>query len=268
MCLIAVAWQAHPEHPFIIAANRDEFHRRPTALLNTWSDQPHIIGGRDLDAGGTWLACDHQGRFAAVTNVRRKNPPTGKESRGHLPVQFLCAHTSPLEFAASLDLNNYGPVNLVLGDKNELVWHATDLPAPKALTPGVYALSNGALQDTWPKMSKLQTALEASTSQDSLDAEEIFAALNNQEIAPDHALPDTGVGLDWERLLSPIKIVGPRYGTRCSTLITSGTENNWSMIERSFEPDGSVRSLRGAVWREGGESTMHTQLDRLAGINK
>jgi len=99
MCLVVVAFDTHPEFPLVVAGNRDEFHARPTQDADWWPDDTNIVGGRDLLAGGTWLAVHRNGRFATVTNYRDAEPKSGKlRSRGHLVTEFLQSGLSPIEY--------------------------------------------------------------------------------------------------------------------------------------------------------------------------
>lgn len=105
MCLIAFALAADPRYRLILVGNRDEFHDRPAAALDWWPDAPDIAGGRDLQAGGTWLGVHRRGRVAAITNVREPSapPPAGDEpSRGGLPRAFLDGDAPPLVHAQAL----------------------------------------------------------------------------------------------------------------------------------------------------------------------
>src|SRR4030081_918356 len=96
MCLVLVVWRVHPHYGCLVAANRDEFHARPTAPAGWWPDHPQILAGRDLQAGGTWLGITREGRFAAVTNFR---DPSDKRStarsRGTLVTEYLLGSETP-----------------------------------------------------------------------------------------------------------------------------------------------------------------------------
>jgi uncharacterized protein with NRDE domain len=249
MCLIALALHAHPGWPLVLAGNRDEFHARPAGPLHQWPEAPDIIAGRDLGAGGTWLGLSHHGRLAAVTNVRRPSLAAARRSRGALPVDFLQGSGSPDTFVRDLrpHFDDYGLCNLLLIGDGEAVY-ASNQPgiAPQRLGPGIVGLSNAALDSPWPKTLALKTALQREL--DGLEAgraavsespfEGLFEALAEERIAADAALPDTGVGLDMERRLSPAFIRGPIYGTRCSTVVCLGRDGAGLIEERRFGPDG------------------------------
>ncbi len=252
MCLITFAWNVHPQWPLVLAANRDEFHARPTAALARWDDAPQIAGGRDLREGGGWLALDaHARRLAAVTNFREPPPPHGLRSRGALISGFLRAPECAAGFAAQLDAESpaYGPFNLLLWDGAELLY-ASNRPMPRweSVPSGLHGLSNGSLETHWPKVQRVTAALgdwlsQLPTQSSVLPAlpalEPLFAALADERRAADAELPQTGVGLELERMLSPPFIRGDAYGTRASSVVLIGREQTL-FVERRFGPNGSA----------------------------
>ena len=250
MCLIALAWQAHPRYRLVLIANRDEFHARPTAAAGFDPGAPDVYGGRDLVAGGGWLQASTRGRLAAVTNVRNGiAPETAPRSRGWLVRDFVRGTAGAMEAARALDEDapTYGRYNLLLFDGRELAFASNHPRAQHApVTPGIHAMSNGAFDAPWPKSTRATRALEAWTgslprggpgvdAEPALDA--LFAALADTSTAPDHALPDTGVGIELERTLSPPFILGGEYGTRCSSVVLVGPREI-VFAERRFGPDG------------------------------
>ena len=237
MCLILVAWRVHPEFPLVVAANRDEFYARPTALAARWPVSPEIIGGRDLEAGGTWLGVSDQGRFAAVTNVREPGMAKGKLSRGELTRNFLEGQQSAEDFLATLDYADYSGFNLLLADGAALHYASNRGPQVQSLAPGVYGLSNHLLDSPWPKLISARQGFSGALK--SLPASQpFFDILRDDEIVPDHQLPDTGVPLEWERRLSAIFVRSQDYGTRASTVVTVNAEKAIFFEERSFGPNG------------------------------
>lgn len=218
MCLIGVAFREGPEPELVLAANRDEFHQRPSAPAEAWADAPDVFGGRDLKSGGSWLAVSVRGRLAAVTNVRRMVPPNpAAPTRGALVADFVRGDMSAAEFARSLQpvAEEYAGFNLLAYDGKELLYvdnHPAFEVAPVA--PGVHVVSNDQLDTPWPKSLRLKAVLERTTRRDPL-----FEALGDRRPAPDAELPDTGVGRELERMLSPPFIVSAGYGTRCSTFV-------------------------------------------------
>jgi uncharacterized protein with NRDE domain len=237
MCLIVVGWRVHPEYPLLVAANRDEFYARPTALAGYWPDAPEIIAGRDLEAGGTWLGITRGGRFAAVTNVREPGGPSGIHSRGRLTRDFLTGRQGAADYVGQLPFADYAGFNLLAGDGNEL-WYCSNRGAPPvALAPGIYGLSNHLLDSPWPKLLTARQRFAAALAKVP-EREPLFAILADDEIVPDEELPATGVPLDWERRLSAIFIHSENYGTRASTVLLQSASGAISFEERSFGPGG------------------------------
>ena len=244
MCLIAIAWRYLPDSPLVFIGNRDEFHRRPAAPAHWWEDQSEILAGRDLQAGGTWLGLSRQGRFAVVTNFREGGAEQGRRSRGDLVTRFLqgmdgAAHWKVLEEQA----DDYAGFNLIFFDGETLGYFSNRGMHRLNLEPGLYVLSNHFLDTPWPKVTRLKHALAAQLPL-RWDPEAILALLGNRSPAPDEDLPDTGIGRDWEKLLSPAFIVSKEYGTRCSSLIRMDQHGDFSFIERSFGTDGASTGTR------------------------
>jgi uncharacterized protein with NRDE domain len=246
MCLLVLAWQVHPRYPLIVAANRDEYHERPTAPLAAWDGRSGIVGGRDLRAGGTWLAVNRQRRFGVITNFRDlQRPLPGAPSRGMLIPSYLNQSQGPGAFLATTEpaASTYPGFNLLLADDREL-WYATNRSNPFArrLAPGIHGLSNELLDAPWPKLLRVrrQFATWLETGADARP-DELFAILNDRtRAASDEELPQTGLELDWERTLSSPFVLDPRYGTRCSTLCLIDTSGTLLIRERRFDPAGEM----------------------------
>lgn len=250
MCLIALAWRQHPRWPLVIAANRDEFHARPTAAAGPDPDAPWVYGGRDLVQGGGWLQVSAHGRLAALTNVRdgRGGNPPAPRSRGWLVRDFARGTTASAAFArAAAAEDGYGPFNALLWDGATLV-HASNHPRTlhQDVASGVHAMSNGAFDAPWPKAMAATQALAAwldaasgaDAPPESIEAlAPLFTALADTTPAPDEALPDTGVGIELERVLSPPFILGAEYGTRCSSVVLVA-EDRIVFAERRYGPSG------------------------------
>lgn len=241
MCLVLFAAAAHPRHSLVLAANRDEFHARPAATA-AWVE-PGLLAGRDLEAGGTWLALRRDGRFAVVTNVREPGRAVaGAPSRGALPFRVV-KDRRPLAgtlAGLSADLAACNGCNLLAGSATEL-WSASNRgPGPQPVAPGVHGLSNHLLDTPWPKLVHGKARLAAWLEGDGADPEPLFSLLGDRTLAADADLPRTGVPLDWERRLSAAFIVSPEYGTRCSTVLLLGRDGTARFIERSFDPDGGL----------------------------
>jgi uncharacterized protein with NRDE domain len=236
MCLILVAWRAHPDYPLVVAANRDEFFARRTAAASFWPDRK-ILAGRDLQAGGTWLGIHHgTGRFAALTNYRDPaRQRDGLTSRGLLVTDFLTSDTPATSWLEGLArrATDYNGFNLMAGDANSLACLASITGEVRILQPGIYGLSNHLLDSPWPKVevakSALATALNAVP-----DDSPLFSLLHDDTIHPDDALPRTGVSLEWERLLSSAFVRAPGYGTRCSTVVMVGNDGTTVFDEQTW----------------------------------
>ena len=242
MCLVALAWKVHPHWRLLLAGNRDEFHARPTAPLARWATSPGVMAGQDLQSGGTWAGADASGRMAVVTNVRDPAIQVpGAPSRGQLAAGFLQSPDSADHRATGLLVaaEVFAPFNLVLADATDCEY-VSNYPTPRrtTLAPGLHGLSNGDLDEAWPKTMALKERLAAWVATETDDVDLLWRALADETPAPDDRLPDTGVGIDLERMLSPAFIRGGRYGTRASTLIAIDHTGHGWISERRFGPDG------------------------------
>lgn len=237
MCVLFIAHRKHPRHPLIVLANRDEFYDRPAAAAAAWADHPHVTAGRDLVAGGTWLGIAHGGRFAAVTNFRDPSRPRGTVSRGRLVADFLIGGDAAGVYIHTIAAraSDYSGFNLLVSDDRGLFYfsNASGEP-PRQLEPGVYGLSNHLLQTPWPKVTSGLAAFERLIGNDEISRAAAFDLLADEARAADDELPDTGVGIERERLLSPIFIRTPVYGTRGSTVVLAERDGSLSLDERVF----------------------------------
>lgn len=232
MCLILTAYHQHPRWNLIVAANRDEFYQRKAQEATYWNDEPTLLAGRDISAGGTWMGVNRHGHFAGLTNVREGPPQSGARSRGELIPAFLCGQRpaqQPIDDAQA----QYAGFNL-LCDNGQTLWYHSNRSPSQQLSPGYFGLSNAGLNNDWQKVQLgrqgLQDVVEAGC-----DIEDFFALLkNSQTVAPD-LLPSTGVDPEFERQLSAIFVETPNYGTRVSTIILR-SEKELFFYERSFLP--------------------------------
>lgn len=252
MCLLVLAWQAHPRYRLILAANRDEFHARPTAPMQPWQDQPDILAGRDLSALGTWLAVDRERRFGVVTNFRDLQPRRiDAPSRGGLIPEWLNKGSTPATFFSQLQSQAYGYAgfNLLLSDADSLWYGSNRAPAfARALPSGVYGLSNLLLDSPWPKLTRVRAQFEQwlkalGPQHPATDAEReaLFAMLADRTRAPaESAAGAAPLPPEWADILSSAFVVHPHFGTRCSTLVLIGHDGSLCMHERRFDADGSV----------------------------
>jgi uncharacterized protein with NRDE domain len=237
MCLILLAYDAHPLYRLILAANRDEFFSRPAAPAAFWNDSPQLLAGRDLKEGGTWLGVAKSGRIAAITNYRepraeRQNAP----SRGGLVSGFLAGSMSVEDYLAFLSREgaSYNGFNLIFGDMKRLCWFSNRGEEPQFLQPGIHGLSNHLLDTPWPKVNNGKKAVECLVATGKrIDPDALFAILADRTVAPDALLPDTGVGIELERFLSPPFISTPTYGTRSSSVIFIERKGKVTFIEKT-----------------------------------
>lgn len=239
MCLINFHFQNHPKYKLIVAANRDESYMRPTASARFWEDNPSILAGRDLLQGGTWLGITKNGRFAALTNFRDPSLPIqGQFSRGDIVKQFLAGNIEPLSFIHKLAKSRelYDGFNVIVGNSEQLYHYNNIIDETNEITPGTHSLSNHTLNTPWPKVITGKTMLRdyVSTTKNNMDINPLFDILSNQSVAEDERLPETGVGIDLERMLSPLFIKSSNYGTRSSTVLLIDKENNVTFAERVF----------------------------------
>lgn len=242
MCLVVFAWKVHPDYPLIVAGNRDEFHRRPAAPAAWWDEPDGILGGRDLEAGGSWLGIARTGRFAVVTNYREPvSDRSGDRSRGELVVGAL-NHQGPFpDWISGLDqrAEAYGGYNLIVRDGDELHSLTNRGENRLDLEPGIYGLSNRRLDTPWPKVVVAREGLRGLIAEDRIDPDALFDLLSDSTPAPDDELPHTGVPIEWERALSAVFIVGPEYGTRAATVVLIGADQAVTFHERGFDPSGT-----------------------------
>ncbi len=233
MCVVALAWNAHPRWRLVLAGNRDEFHARPSAPLARWEAAEHVIGGRDLQAGGTWLGVSDRSRLAVVTNVRNPNPPDpNKASRGALVAEFLSGANS-LDLLPVADLGRYNPFNLLAIDRDK-AWLLTNRPGPahNPLEPGIHSLSNGELGQAWRRQEQLHHAFSNwlnGPTDDPLNLLDILS-VEHVELPPQET--DEGGH-------HPLFLSDPVFGTRCSTIIAVAEDGHGFALERRFGPNGS-----------------------------
>ena len=240
MCLITFALEYHPRFRLVLAANRDEYFSRPSAPAAFWADAPQILAGRDLAAGGTWLGVTAAGRLGAVTNYRE--PPYGQGewlSRGRLVADYLAGNMSAEDYLAQVRQQGceYRGFNLLVADGDGLWYWSNRGGAPSRVAPGLHGLSNHLLDTPWPKVVSAREGMGRLLRADSPDPEALFGLLGDRAAFPDHLLPDTGVGVERERLLSSLFIAGDNYGTRSSTIILMDRAGPITFMERSYGQD-------------------------------
>lgn len=239
MCLINFHFQGHPIYKLIVVANRDEQYARPTANAEFWEDNPIILAGRDLKQMGTWFGITKTGRFAALTNYRDPSlPETGRFSRGDIVRQFLSEDVEPVTFIRKLAKNRelYAGYNVIVGNSERLFHYNNVLDEMNKITPGTHSLSNHTLDTPWPKVVKGKQKLEdyVRMNPNEIQLNPLFKIVSDRTIAEDKELPHTGVGVEMERLLSPLFIKMPSYGTRSSTVLLIDKDDNVTFVERTF----------------------------------
>jgi len=242
VCLILFAHHAHPRHRLIVAANRDEWFRRPSARAAFWKDRPDVLAGRDLEQGGTWLGITRSGRFAALTNFRDpRSKRDDSPSRGELVADFLSAEAPAVQHARALvaDAPRYNGFNLLVSDGTELAYVGSRPAQSQSVAPGIHGLSNGLLDEPWPKVRRGCERLAAAIDRE-FSPEDLFALLRDDALAPEAELPSTGVSPEWERLLSAMHIVADGYGTRCATVVLVDELGAVTFLERTFDPAGQA----------------------------
>jgi len=238
MCLILFAYKVHPAYNLILAANRDEFYERPSSPADFWEDEQRVLAGRDLQEGGTWMGIDRAGRFAAITNYRdpaslKNNAP----SRGVLVSSYLCSNQGADDYLEKISRQAqlYNGYNLIVGDRHELFVYS-NRGGKQKLKPGIYGLSNHLLNTPWPKVSRGKKLLKTALAKKGAQLEDtLFAALLDRKIPADNKFPDTGIGLEWERVLSSIFIASPVYGTRSSTVLLIAKNGRIKFVEKVFD---------------------------------
>lgn len=239
MCIINFQFHDHDRYNLVVAANRDEFFKRPTAPAHFWEDEPHILAGRDLLQMGTWLGITLQGPFAAVTNFRNgTGDVAGKESRGALIRDYLTSNVYPQDFLELIKekKDNYNGFNIVLGDADELFYYSNVQDEIIEIPNGTHSVSNHFLNTPWPKVEKGKRALaQYMDGRNNANPDDLFSLLHDENIAEDERLPDTGVGIEMERQLSPIFINMPSYGTRSSTVLLVDHNNEVTFMELTYK---------------------------------
>lgn len=237
MCLLLIAYKKHPNYELIVAANRDEFHERPTEPAHFWTKDNYLLAGKDLKENGTWMGITKNGRFAALTNYRDMSSiKTDAPTRGKLVSNFLLENIAPIDYHKILlaKAEQYNGYNLILGNVDDLFYFSNVSRNFKKLEEGIFGLSNHLLDTPWPKVTKAKKEFTQILEDQQPNEEEIFSLLYDSTTFPDGTLPKTGLSTEMERLVSPIFTVTEKYGTRSSTVILINNDNTVSFTEKSF----------------------------------
>lgn len=237
MCLIVFSYKSHPKYDLIFAANRDEFYKRPTREAQFWDEQPHVLAGKDLKAGGTWMGITKNGFLSALTNyrdpsIKKENPP----SRGHLVLDYLIEEKDPEAYVKEIDAkaDQYNGFNLIAGNLDRLAYYSNQKEGYKMLGPGIYGLSNHFLDIPWPKVVQTKNELRKMAKQEKINKEDLFNLLGNDQPADDKDLPDTGIPKEIEKAVSPPFIKMEEYGTRSSTVLLIDKSGKATLEECRF----------------------------------
>ena len=246
MCLLTFAYDTHPDYSLVFAGNRDEFYDRPTDPAGFWDEAPHVLAGRDLKAGGTWMGVTRNGHWGVVTNVRAPGAyrPDAR-SRGTLVSEYLLEEPNPKTYLQQIaqDAGAYNGFNLLLGTPDTLYYLSSKEGAVQSVAPGVHGLSNDQLDTPWPKVEAATTGLRDQIDEGPVNPETLLGLLDQRDPFSTERLPDTGVGTETERLLSPIFIDGDGYGTRCSTILLMDRMGTCTFVERTFD-EGDIADTR------------------------
>lgn len=240
MCLIVFSWNPDSDYPLVVLANRDEFHQRPTQAIHYWKDDPDILGGKDLQSGGSWLAFSNKARLAAVTNYREVPAPESKLSRGKLVKDFVCGTTSSTEYLSQLSdsADLYSGFNLLVWDGKTLCYFSNRMNEIKTLATGIYGLCNHLLDTPWPKLVKAKRLFSDHLKYQTPDHDQLIKIMNDNEQAAAHLLPNTGIGLENERQLSSCFIKGENYGTRNTSALILDSKGSFKWVEQNYASHG------------------------------
>ncbi|HBW82983.1 MAG: hypothetical protein CMD92_04030 [Gammaproteobacteria bacterium] len=251
MCLILFAYEMHPDFPLIIVANRDEYFARPSAVANFWhgSEAP-ILAGRDLQAGGTWFGVTRTGRFASVTNIRGfRQTKNQTKSRGELVRNFLNVTSTPKQYCEAIKPNfpEFSGFNLLVGDNDSLCYANNSQNIVSVLESGIFGLSNGLLDSDWPKVNLGKKRLKNLINQGyPPSSDSLISIMTDRLSASDDELPDTGLSIDTERILSAtfIQHKENNYGTRCSTALVIERPGNVRFCEQTYNEFGQTSNAQ------------------------
>ncbi len=248
MCLLLLSIKSHSVYKLIVAFNRDEYYDRPTTPAGFWEEEPELLVGRDLRAGGTWLGITRNGRIGVITNYC--DPASIKDdafSRGKLVNNFLLCQQTAVDYLDGLirDEDMYNGFNIILGEKDRIYWYSNRGNRPRNLLPGIYGLSNHLLDTPWSKVKRGKEALSNLLSRrKSPSPEDIFQTLQDRSTFPDESLADLEFDREWESLLLPIFVSSPTFGTRSSTLLLIDQRDHVTFIERTFNAEGNDPGTR------------------------
>lgn len=241
MCIVLLSYKTTPGYQLVLVANRDEFYERPTAPLSWWGHDRQILAGRDLQAGGTWLGVARSGKYGALTNFREVPQVPDQEkavSRGAILPNYLRGSRDVAEFITVLssEAASYRGFNLLVGDGKSLGYYSNRSDHFQELPPGIYGLSNHLLDTPWPKVERGKALLQDMLGKSDFRLEMVEELLFDTWQPAEHNLPNTGIGLDWEKKLATIFISTENYGTRSSAVFTIRDDGRIDFSERTILP--------------------------------
>lgn len=239
MCVVALAIGAHPEWPLLLIGNRDEFHARPSAPLARWEDAPHIIGGRDLRSGGSWLGVSERGRLAVVTNIRSDIlPDPNKASRGALVADYLRG-AGDYDNLRESQLDEFNGFHLMTIGSDGCARHASNRPGPmlREMAPGIHGFANEQHDAACHRRERLAQQLRDWVDSSARDPFALFALLRQGQQAGEAGHPNF--------------LNGDEYGTRCSTIVGINSDGEGRIYERRFGPAGTGQGESDIAFRWG-----------------
>jgi len=241
VCLILFAYNYHPDYRLILTANRDEFYQRPTRPMQYWAEQPQLLAGQDLEQGGTWLGLTRTGRFSALTNHRNGLiKPRGISSRGQLPLQFLLGEMSCQSFIRDTETGRFDGFNQLIDDGGQLCYLSNRSPALQPVPHGIHGISNAVFDTPWPKLVAAKAAFKACIDSERLSADNLISVMQDPTTYHDDLLPQTGISIELERLLSARLIRSERYGTRATTAVLIRHSGETLVVEQNFDAAGET----------------------------
>ena len=241
MCLIVFAYNYHPDYRLILAANRDEFYHRPTRPMQYWPDQPQLLAGQDLEQGGTWLGLTRHGRFSALTNHRDgRRAQQGICSRGNLPLAFLLGDDSSEDFIRKTSTDDFDGFNQLIDDGQQLCYLSNRSTSLQPVPAGIHGISNAVLDTPWPKLQARKAALKTGIDSGKFNSEALIQLMADRETFPDNQLPDTGINIELERMLSSSFIRSENYGTRATTALLIKHNGEAEVVEQNYNDEGAT----------------------------
>lgn len=253
MCLVALAYKVHPDYPLILVANRDEYHHRQAHPAHWWPDAPSVVAGKDLSAGGSWMASDHYGRLICLTNVRIGRAPQAEQalSRGKIVSDYIVQNIPANKYLTQLSDRShlFNPFNLLVFENDKLYYCNSLNRGHMSLPPGLYGLSNAYLDTPWPKVQATKAHLQHAIIDDDINPDHLTNTLADRTPYAHELLPDTGIPKELEHLLSSAFIVSPTYGTRCTSVFWQDQKGKCYFRESNWFATGELAAQHEFSWK-------------------